>query len=713
MRRVLPALALAGLACVAPAAGQTATPPASSPAKKMTPPPPAAPRPFEFPTYTTRKLPNGLTVFVIEDHRQPLVSYSLQILAGNLNVPPPLSGLANMTAGLLREGTATRSSQDIAKLVDNAGGSLSASAGDDVTVVNATFMKSYAALGIDLLSDVALRPAFAQEEIDRQMQQAQSGLAINYNDPEYLLPVVAARSILGTHPYAYPGDGTPASLRKITREQIVDFHKRHFAPSNAWLAIAGDVNADEAFALAEKHLGAWKADAPAAVTPPAPPAPKPQVVIVDKSDAVQTQIAVGHLGIARNHPDFLTLQVANQIFGGSFNSRVNMKLRANEGLTYGAGSSFDSQRLGGTFEVTTFTRTEKTADAVKFIVELVKEWIENPATEAELAEAKAYMAGSYGVALETSGAVAGRVVTQAVYGLAPDYYTRYRERVLALTIDQVRAAVKRHIQPANLTVVAVGNAKEFSKALEAYGPAKVIPLLELDPLAAGMVREKEVISASPASAAEAKALIEAAAGAIGGKDKILAVKDITIRGKIKLSTPQGEMEADAVEMVALPDKYKLTLTLMGMSIVQASDGQAAYMAQGPNVREVPANLAAEFSKSALTTGAIGLLQAALNGSAEVVSIPEGGVLWKQKDFEVKIYFNEASKRISKLAYRAMGMQGPADAEISFTGYKETGGLWLPASETIVQNGQKAAERTVTAHEINTGLTADAFKKPAQ
>lgn len=709
MTKLIPALAFAGLVLAGPAAAQ----PKLSPAKKMTPPPPAAPRPFEFPKYATRKLPNGLTVFVIEDHRQPLVSYSLQLLAGNLNVPPEFSGLANMTAGLLREGTATRSSQDIARLVDNAGGSLSASAGDDVTVVNATFMKSYATLGIDLLSDIALRPAFAQEEIDRQMQQAQSGLAISYNDPEYLLPVVAARTILGTHPYAYPGDGTPQSLRKITRDQIVQFHKRHFVPSNAWLAIAGDVTPDEAIAIAAKYLGGWKADAPASVNPPAPPAPKPQVVIVDKSDAVQTQIAVGHLGVPRNHPDFLTLQVANQIFGGSFNSRVNMKLRANEGLTYGAGSSFDSQRLGGTFEVTTFTRTEKTADAVRFIVDLVKEWIGNPATEAELAEAKAFMAGSYGVALETSGAVAGRVVTQAVYGLPADYYTHYRERILALTLDDVRAAVKRHIQPANLSVVAVGNATEFSKALEPYGPMRVIPLLELDPLAPALVREKEAISATPAAAAEAKAIIEAAAAAMGGREKILGVKDLTTRGKIKLATPQGEMEADSVELIALPDKYKLTLSLMGMTIVQASDGQSAYMAQGPNVRDVPANLAAEFSKAALTGGAIGLLQAALNGTAEVVAIEQGGVLWKQNGFEVKMHFDAATRRVSRLAYRSISMQGPADSEVTFTGYKETAGILLPVAESIMTNGQKAAQRTITAHEVNTGLAADAFKKPAQ
>lgn len=476
---ILPLL-LVPLLLIPAAPAQTAV---SNPPKKMTPPPPTAPRPFEFPKFTSRKLANGLTVFVVEDHRLPLVNYSLQVQAGKLNVPPAKSGLASATAALLREGAGGRSAQQIALAVDSAGGSLSAVAGDDFTSVTATFMKSHAPLALELLAGIVRRPAFEQEEIERWLEQQLSNLAVQYNDAEYLLPLAAARTIYGTHPYGYPADGTPGSLQSLTHADIAAFHKEHYVPSRAWLAIAGDVTSAEAFAAAEKAFGDWKSAARRRKAPPAPPAPKAQVLLADKPDAVQSQIWVGHLGVPRRHPDYLTLQVANQIFGGSFNSRVNMKLRANEGLTYGAGSSFRGQRLAGSFSVGTFTRTEKTAAAVQFIVGLIREWRESPATAAELSEAKAYLIGSYSVDLETAGAAAGRVLTQAVFDLPSDYYPNFRERIQAITMESLHAAVRRHVNPEKLTIAVAGQTSAFAKALEKYGPVRVIPLARLDPSA--------------------------------------------------------------------------------------------------------------------------------------------------------------------------------------------------------------------------------------
>lgn len=709
---------LLALALLAPAAAVAQSPAPSAP-KKMTPPPPTAPRPFPFPAFTSRTLPNGLTVFVVEDHRLPLVSYSLQVQAGKLNVTPAHSGLASMTASLLREGAGSRSAQDIARLVDNAGGSLSASAGDDFTSASATFMKTHAGLGLSLLADIVRRPTFAQEEIDRFVQQQLSGLAVQYNDTEYLLPLAAARAIFGAHPYAFPADGSPQSLRAITRDHIVEFHRRHFVPSRAWLAIAGDLTPEEAFAAAEKAFGDWQAPAPEAQPPPAPPAPKPQVLLIDKADAEQSQISVGHLGVPRDHPDYLTLQVANQIFGGSFNSRVNMKLRANEGLTYGAGSSFRSNRLAGGFRVSTFTRTEKTADAVRFIVELIREWKENPATAAELAEAKTYMIGSFGLELETSGAVATRVLTQAVYDLPKDYYTGYRDRIQALTLEQVHAAVRQHVDPAKLTVAVAGKTEAFAKNMEAYGPIRVIPMADLDLLAPNLVREKETVVSSAEGAARGKLLLEGAVQAIGGSDALLAINDFTTKSTAKLNTPQGALDAEVTETIQFPANYRLALNVMGMSIVQAANASAAFVSQGPKTQDLPPQFAAEFGKSALAASGIGLLRAALAGEASVLALDpvqlDGQLadvlLWTRDSFEVKIFLDPQSRHLRKLSYRATSPQGPADFDVVYGPYSPDGPLQLPSSETVFQNGNKAIERPLTGRAYNTNPAPSQFQKP--
>ena len=464
----------------------------SPPHKKMLPPPPTASRPYAFPKTVSRQLPNGLKVYVVEDHRLPVVTYALEMLAGNCDVDPAKSGLPSLTAGLLREGAGERTSPEISRLLDGCGGSLGAGAGDDVTTAGGTFMRSYSALGLGVLADVVLRPRFDQTEIDRRTEQILSGLTVNLNDPAYIVSLVGARAILGRHPYAYPGDGTPETIAALKRDDVSAYWKRYYNPTRAWFAISGDVTPDEGFRMAEGAFGGWHGDGTSLATVLPPPIPRgARVLIVDMPQAVQTQIMIGQTGVARNHPDFSALNVANQIFGGSFNSRLNLKIRAKEGLTYDASSGFEAQRQGGVFSVSTFTRTEKTAEAIAMIVELLKEFRVNPATPEEFAEAKAFLTGSFALATETSGQVADRVMTSALHGLGEDYWTNYRARLEAMTLEQVHGAVQRFLEPDKLTIVAVGSAKEFSKQLAVYGPVTVLPHDELDLIADNMRKAKK------------------------------------------------------------------------------------------------------------------------------------------------------------------------------------------------------------------------------
>ena len=457
----------------------------------MTLPPPTAPRPYVFPKPLSRVLSNGLTVFVVEDHRLPVVTFALEILAGNCVVPPDKSGLPSLTAGLLREGAGAHTSPEISSLVDGCGGSMGASAGDDVTTAGGTFMKSYAEFGLELLADIILRPRFDQQEIDRRLEQIQSGLAVNLNDPAYLVSLVSARTILGKHPYAYPGDGTPETIAGLTRSDIVAFWKTHYLPDATWFTISGDVTAEEGFALAQKAFGAWQGTLPATRTVLPPPAPRERkVLIVDMPQTVQTQIVIGQTAIQRKHPDFLALNVANQIFGGSFNSRLNMKIRAKEGLTYDASSGFEAQRQAGSFSVGTFTRTDKTIEAIRMIFELLNEFEANPATVDEFTEAKAFLHGSFALATETSGQIADRILSAALHDLGEDYWTGYRDRLEALTIEHVRSAVQRFLEPDRMAIIAVGNAKAFSNELAAYGPVTVIPFSEIDLIAPDLRKVK-------------------------------------------------------------------------------------------------------------------------------------------------------------------------------------------------------------------------------
>lgn len=687
--------------------------------KKQEPPPPGKERLFTFPKYQTKKLANGLTVFAIEDHRQPLVSYHLMVNAGGIAHTGAQAGLASMTAELLTQGTESRSAQDIAKSIDGVGGSLSSSADDDAAHVSATVVKSSADLGIELLTDVVLHPAFKQDEIDRLLRQSLSGLQIRYSDPEYLAPVAAARIIFGEHPYGFPVEGTPDTLRAIKRDDIIQFHRQRYSPAGSVLAVSGDITAEEAFAKAEKYFAGWSTPQTAPLSPPAIPAPARKVLVIDKPDAVQTQIVVGTVGIKYNDPDYFALLIANQIFGGSFNSRLNMKLRVTEGLTYGARSSFDSEREAGMFRVSTFTRTEETARTISLLNDLLKEFRENPATEPEMKEAKAYLVGSFTINTETPQQVASRVLTMAEHGLPSDYWDKYRANVQAVKIEQISAAVRRHIEPEKMAIVAAGNSKIFAKDLEAFGPARTIHFTELDVARPDLERPKAAAAAAPETLARGMELIRSAAQAVGGAEALAGIKDSVAKAAVALATPQGELQAEVTVEVLYPDKIKVTASLPFGQSIQAFDGKTAWAQAGPQKMDLPPAMHKEMLKNVQIHSGIGLLREPLAGRAEVQALDpvemEGKkmdvVLWKRDDNAIQVYLDPETHLIAKVSFRSTTPQGTADVESVWSDYREVSGIKVPWKETTYRNGQKFSELTVTERKFNTGLDPANFAKP--
>ncbi|HWG58228.1 MAG TPA: pitrilysin family protein [Candidatus Acidoferrales bacterium] len=457
---------------------------------KLVPQMPAAgpPRPFHFPSAAAKTLPNGLRVFVVTDHSEPAVAAELLILsAGTIKDPPQMPGVAEMTANLLTQGTEKRSAQEIAEAIDFVGGSLSASAGADASAVSLSIMKKDLPLGLDLMSDIVLHPAFRTEELERQRQQLLSGFAVNYSDPNYLASTVFSRVVYGTSPYGWPGEGTPETVAKLSRDNVVNFHDSEYAPNHSLLAFAGDITPDEAFAAAEKYFGGWRK----LTVPPSQPAAASPVTglhiwLIDKPGSVQTQIRAGSQGIRRSDPNYIPALVTNRIFGGGYNSRLNTEVRVKKGLTYGASSSFNSHRYAGSLAVATYTRTEKTVETTQLVVQLITQMSTGNVTPQEMDFARDYLAGVYPIQSETAEQVAGRVLTVAAFGLPADYNSTYPARVRGVTEAQVQAMAQRYFTPDNLEIVLAGNVAAFRDALKAAFPKasyQEIPYNQLDVLA--------------------------------------------------------------------------------------------------------------------------------------------------------------------------------------------------------------------------------------
>jgi len=223
------------------------------------PPRPLPAREVSFPPYQVKTLSNGLQVIAVSHHEQPAVSLRLFVRAGGAQDPAAKPGVAYLAATLLDQGTTTRNAEQIATAIDSIGGVIGAGASSDYTSITAAVMKDSLGVALDLVSDLARNPAFANEEIERQRQQILSTLKVSYDDPDYLAGVVFDRLVYGFHPYGKPDSGTPGSIVAVTREDLLAFHKRWFGANNAILAIVGDVSSEEAFAGAERAFGKWGA----------------------------------------------------------------------------------------------------------------------------------------------------------------------------------------------------------------------------------------------------------------------------------------------------------------------------------------------------------------------------------------------------------------------------------------------------------------------
>ncbi len=442
------------------------------------PPQPGRPPSLTLPVVQKRALSNGIPVWIVERHAVPVVSVDLMLTTGSAADPVGSYGLAQMTAAMLDEGAGTRDSLALADEIDYLGATMGANTTFDATSVSLFVPVARLDQALPLFADIALRPTFPQQELDRMKAEWLVEFQQVADDPTSMARLAYPRVLYGQeHRFGTGLSGTPAVVQALTREQLAAFHAARYRPDKAAFFVVGDVRADAVLAQLETQFGTWKAG---------PLEPEPvvnagtqhgprHIYLVDKPGAAQSVVRIGWLGVDRATPDYFALEVLNTILGGSFTSRLNQNLRETHGYTYGARSGFDMRRLAGPFVATAAVQTDKTAEAVhEFFVEL--EGIRKPIPAAELDKAKNNLAYSFPSNFATNSDVAGQLEEQYLYGLPDNYYATYVDRVLAVTPAEVQAAAQKYIQPESFAVVIVGDLKVIRPKLEALklGPITVV-----------------------------------------------------------------------------------------------------------------------------------------------------------------------------------------------------------------------------------------------
>jgi zinc protease len=434
---------------------------------RNTQPKPGKSSALQLPVPEEFKLPNGMQVYLVEQHDLPVLTAQLTVLRGSDANPPGRPGLASFTAQMMNEGTESRTSPQLADDIAQIGASLNAASSADASTVTGAGLTKNADKLFDLLSDVALHPAFRAEEIERVRKLRLTTLLQQNDNPGILANRVFVHEVYGDKsPYGFLETGTPESTQATTREDLVQFYKGGFAPDNCALVVAGDVTELQLKKLAMKYFAWWTGRAASSKAPMAANTLTRRVVIVDKPNAPQSALRIGQVGLARSHPDYVPLTVMNDILGGMFSSRINMNLREVHGYTYGAFSQFQFRRGTGPFVVGSMIRTDVTAPAVKEVFAELERMRSAEVSPGELSAAKETFERGLTADFETTTRTAGTMSNLFVYGLPPDYYRTLPMKIAAVNAAEVQQMAERHLAPDRMVIVIAGDRAKVEPELK-------------------------------------------------------------------------------------------------------------------------------------------------------------------------------------------------------------------------------------------------------
>jgi len=431
-------------------------------------PPPLPPHPIVIPTARETILTNGLTVLVVEEPRLPLVSYRLALRAGTAYDPVNLPGLTDMVAGLLPEGTESKTSRQLADEVARMGASLTAGANSDYTIVAASALTKFRDNILDLMAEVILNPSFPENEVELAKQNTKESLRQQRAQPSFLAVEMVSRIMFGSHPYAVVAP-TPESLDRLKRDDFVQFHRTNFVPNNGVFIIVGDVRFDELLPRLEALFSGWKKGAELQTDFPTPPVrTKRSAYVIDRRGSAQSNIVIANSGITRTSPDYFPMLLMHTVLGATASSRLFMNLREEKGYTYGAYSNLDARRTAGTFRATAEVRTPVTGDSLKeFFYELNRIRTE-PVSEKEISDAKSYLTGVFPIRLETQEGLIDQLVQIKMLDLPSDYLQTYRDQIQAVTVDEIQRVAAKYVKPDEAAIIVVGDGALVADQIEPY-----------------------------------------------------------------------------------------------------------------------------------------------------------------------------------------------------------------------------------------------------
>ena len=720
MKRLLALLAFAAFAAAQQPAAAPAQPPVRTAAAR-----PAAPgvpsvndlkfpplKPIEIPPVETFTLPNGMKVFLLEDHELPLVHGAARIRTGNLFDPADKVGLATMTGMVMRTGgTKNKSGDELDIELENIAASVEASIEETFGSVAFNTLTDNTDEVMGIFHDVLTAPEFRQDKIDLAKTQLRSAISRRNDEPRDIALREFANTLYGKNtPYGWEMEYD--TVARITRADLQGFYQRYFFPSNVLLAVWGDFNSAQMKAKLEKLFADWTA-----TQPPVPPFPKvtgkpaPGTFLAEKKDISQTFFTLGQWGGRFDDKEYPALEIMADILGGGFQSRLFQRVRTQMGDAYDIsaywGANYDHP---GLFEISGSTKSVSTVETLKAIEEEVNRIRTSEVSDAELKTAKNTALNSLVFAFDTKSKTILRMLNYEYYGYPRDFIQQYQKALgLVTRADVLRVAKERLNAPDTFTVIAVGNPEVFLEPLTALGrPVTPVDLTIPPPTV------NETTVANEAAASAGKLLLQRAQQAAGGADKLEAVKDFTETARFQLdpSAPNGGgTRIDETVRWIAPTSLRQDSVMPSGSVSDYFDGKAGWISMpnagvqslsGAQLNKLQGDLLRVYFRLLLSDRVSGRT---VNGLDDrTVEIEEGGQ-------SLKVEFDPQTGLPRKLSYDAGGPAGsPQTVEEEYSDFRDVNGVKAPFRLDILVGGNKYASVTVTDYKINTGLTPEELSK---
>lgn len=432
---------------------------------------------FVLPEYEKFILKNGLTIYLLEQHEVPLIDVTLTMKAGA--AVDTKAGLAKLTAENLLLGTRKLKKNEFEQALDFVGAEIDSAVNLERTVVSASFASNDLADILPIVADTVLNPAFTEEEFGKHKIRYLSELAQAQESPREVIKAYFDALLYKGHPYAHQISGHNNSISSIELADLKAFHSTWYTPDNSALVIAGDFDSKALKRKAKKLFSKWKGKAGTAHIPTTLPPPRSsQVLLINKSDATETRFLVGGLGVKKSNPDLTAISVINTVLGARFGSWLNDELRVNSGLTYGARSRFDTKAVGGSFYMSTFTKTDTTEETIELMLKTYARLWEQGIDQETLDLAKSYVKGRYPTNFETSEGLASLLSDMFVYGYDEQQINTFSDRVDKLDLAKSKEIIERYFPKGKLQFAVIGRATAIKQKLEKYGAVKVVEITE-------------------------------------------------------------------------------------------------------------------------------------------------------------------------------------------------------------------------------------------